>query len=295
MCSGDPRSRAVCRRFSELRQRPRRLRRARVDAEHVSTQRRRQHQLGTVAQRGPLRPQVRHHSARCRLILGPDQAAEVQHAVARPVRSGLPAQRFLLEPRLQPRRFRVSRREDPARIVRRRRVPGSPEGSLAAYRQAAGGVGRVGPVPLSRHREPARHSPERLRRRGLRRLPPAAGYLQGTLQLRQRRELLERGRYGGLLVAEQPAGGHQTNILLGDTWKLAATQSTPNAKFGFTNFNRNYAVPFAQMRAPWELLRVGILNTATRRATSSRATGALRTSCIASRTTCRRASSLGTR
>ncbi len=53
---------------------------------------------------------------------------------------------------------------------------------------------------------------------------------------------------------------YQTNLLLGDTWKLQAPQSTPNATFGFTNFNRNYAVPFAQMRHPWEILRVGILN-----------------------------------
>jgi hypothetical protein len=53
---------------------------------------------------------------------------------------------------------------------------------------------------------------------------------------------------------------HQTNILLGDTWKIHANQSTPNAKYGFTDFNRNYAVPFAQMRNPWEFLRVGILD-----------------------------------
>jgi hypothetical protein len=56
---------------------------------------------------------------------------------------------------------------------------------------------------------------------------------------------------------------NQNNLLLGDTWKLAATQSVPNPAFANKNspygFNRNYAIPFAQMRHPWEILRVGVL------------------------------------
>jgi hypothetical protein len=51
---------------------------------------------------------------------------------------------------------------------------------------------------------------------------------------------------------------YQTNLLLGDTWKIHVDQSVPNARYGFSNFNRNYALPFRQMRHPWEFLRVGV-------------------------------------
>jgi hypothetical protein len=44
----------------------------------------------------------------------------------------------------------------------------------------------------------------------------------------------------------------QSNILLGETWKIHTNQSVVGS-----NFSRTMALPFKQVRAPWEFLRVG--------------------------------------
>jgi hypothetical protein len=55
--------------------------------------------------------------------------------------------------------------------------------------------------------------------------------------------------------------GHQTNALVGETWKISTNQSVVNVPGGGNfNFNRNMSLPFSQVRAPWELLRVGARN-----------------------------------
>jgi hypothetical protein len=52
--------------------------------------------------------------------------------------------------------------------------------------------------------------------------------------------------------------GHQTNVLIGETWKISTNQSVVNVPGGGNfNFNRNMSLPFAQVRHPWEFLRVG--------------------------------------
>jgi hypothetical protein len=51
---------------------------------------------------------------------------------------------------------------------------------------------------------------------------------------------------------------HQTNVLVGETWKISTNQSVVNVPGGGNfNFNRNMSLPFSQVRHPWEFLRVG--------------------------------------
>jgi hypothetical protein len=52
----------------------------------------------------------------------------------------------------------------------------------------------------------------------------------------------------------------QTNILIGETWKIHVNQSVQNIPgVNNFNFNRNMSLPFRQVRHPWEFLRVGAL------------------------------------
>jgi len=45
---------------------------------------------------------------------------------------------------------------------------------------------------------------------------------------------------------------NQSNILIGETYKIHVNQSVPGG-----SFNRNMSLPFSQVRQPWEFLRVG--------------------------------------
>jgi hypothetical protein len=52
--------------------------------------------------------------------------------------------------------------------------------------------------------------------------------------------------------------GNQANVQVGETWKLTTNQMVVNVPGGGNfNFNRNASLPFAQIRPPWEFLRVG--------------------------------------
>jgi hypothetical protein len=53
---------------------------------------------------------------------------------------------------------------------------------------------------------------------------------------------------------------YQTNVLLGETWKIHVNQSVVNVGQSTDHFTRPMAAPFRSKRHPWEVLRVGSLN-----------------------------------
>ena len=64
----------------------------------------------------------------------------------------------------------------------------------------------------------------------------------------------------GLEMFFSPNGrpeAYQTNLLLGETWKIHVNQSVVNEGQSAAGFGRTMALPFKQVRAPWEFLRVG--------------------------------------
>jgi Protein of unknown function (DUF1302) len=53
---------------------------------------------------------------------------------------------------------------------------------------------------------------------------------------------------------------YQTNVLIGETWKIHVNQSVPDVGQSTPGFTRPMTAPFRQIRHPWEFLRVGSLN-----------------------------------